>query len=321
MKQKIYAFLLVLGMLMLLPVRALAAGLLVPGGQLIALELRNDTVTVAAFDEVLGEQARSAGLRTGDVIEKIDGKAVSSAADVKEALETCGEKLPLTVLRGSRRQTLSMTPCETAQGKKLGIYLRQGIAGVGTVSFYDPESGKFGTLGHGVSDSGGRILDMTGGQAWDATILSVKKGAAGDPGQLRGNAGAATVGELYRNTPQGVFGSCSLPFPGDAIPTADYEEITAGPALIRCTVASGGVREYSVEILKIYPESYSDCRNFLLRITDPALISATGGIVQGMSGSPIIQDGKLVGAVTHVLVNDPTRGYGIYIENMLEAAK
>ena len=320
MKQKMFAFIIAVGMLVLLPVRTLAAGLLVPGGQLIALELRNDTVTVAAFDEALGENARAAGLRTGDIIESIDGREVSTAADVQAILADCGGTLRLTVLRGSRRHTISMTPCDTNQGKKLGIYLRQGIAGVGTVSFYDPGSGKFGTLGHGVSDSDGRILEMKAGQTWDARILSVKKGAAGDPGQLRGSAGGTAMGELYRNTPQGVFGTCPLPFPGEAIPTADYEEVTTGPAAIRCTVGSGGVQEYSVEILKIYPESHSDCRNFLLRITDPALLAATGGIVQGMSGSPIIQDGKLVGAVTHVLVNDPTRGYGIFIENMLDAA-
>ena len=320
MKQKITAFAFIFLLAVFLPVRAFAAGLLVPGGQLIALELQDDTVAVAAFDEELGQNAKSAGLRVGDVIEAINGQAVTCAQDVKDALSGCGQQVRLAIIRGKHHQTITLRPCQTGDGPKLGIYLRQGIAGVGTVSFYDPESRRFGTLGHGVSDSGGRILQMTGGQAWDAQILSVKKGAAGDPGQLRGSAGAHSIGTLYRNTAQGVFGTCTLPVPGDPLPTADYADVSTGPAAIRCTVGTGGVQEYSVEILKIYPENCSDSRNFLLRVTDPELLAATGGIVQGMSGSPIIQDGKLIGAVTHVLVNDPKTGYGIFIENMLEAA-
>ena len=146
-----------------------------------------------------------------------------------------------------------------------------------------------------------------------------EKGTSGTPGQLKGEAGQS-LGPLLKNTPQGVFGKSQIPFSGEALPTASYEDIHPGPAAIRSTVSSAGVREYSVEILKIYPQDRKDGRNFLLHITDPQLLQTTGGIVQGMSGSPIIQDGKLVGAVTHVLVNDPTRGYGIFIKNMLDAA-
>ena len=321
MKRKItaltIAFLLCAGF----PVRTLAAELLVPGGQLIALELRDNSVTVAAYDDALGENARKAGLQVGDVIQAIDDRAVSSAGDVQQALSHCGDHLTLTILRGSRRLHLRMTPCQTDAGPKLGVYLRQGVAGVGTITFFEPETNQFGTLGHGVCDSGGTLLQMTGGQARDASILSVKKGLCGSPGQLRGSAEAgAAIGSLYKNTPQGVFGRLDRPLPGEALPTADYSEIHTGPAVIRSTINDGGVQEYSVEILKIYPEDRSDSRNFLLRVTDPALLSATGGIVQGMSGSPIIQDGRLIGAVTHVLVNDPTTGYGIFIENMLDAA-
>ena len=202
----------------------------------------------------------------------------------------------------------------------MGVYLRQGISGIGTVTFYDPSTGQFGTLGHGVSDAAGSLLKMTGGNAYGADVISVKKGKSGDPGQLKGAAESPEIfGILQKNTPQGVFGTTPKGWEGSAIPTAEYEEITTGPANIRCQVEDD-VREYSVVILKIYPETRTDGRNFLIRITDPELLTCTGGIVQGMSGSPIIQDGKLVGAVTHVLVNDPTRGYGIYIENMLDAA-
>ena len=147
------------------------------------------------------------------------------------------------------------------------------------------------------------------------------KGRCGEPGQLKGSADpSGKCGILLRNTPQGVFGTTSRGWTGQAIPTAAYDEIKTGSAVIVSTVDGSGPREYSVEILKIYPEDRSDCRNLLLRVTDPKLLAATGGIVQGMPGSPIIQDGKLVGAVTHVLVNDPTTGYGIFIENMLDAA-
>ena len=203
----------------------------------------------------------------------------------------------------------------------MGVYLRQGISGIGTVTFYDPETGMFGTLGHGVSDATGSLLQMTQGNAYTANVVSVKRGKSGDPGQLKGSAESLAVfGSLLKNTPQGVFGMTHFGWEGEAIPTADYEEITAGPAFVRCQVKGEAVREYSVEILKCYPKTRTDGRNFLIKITDPALLECTGGIVQGLSGSPIIQGGKLVGAVTHVLVNDPTRGYGIFIENMLEAA-
>ena len=216
---------------------------------------------------------------------------------------------------------LLLTPKDTPEGKRLGLYLRHGIAGIGTVTWYDPETGRFGTLGHGVSNGKGELLPMTEGQAYEAEILSVKRGKCGDPGQLKGTADPERIiATLYRNTPQGVFGIAHTGWTGKVLPVADFEDVHTGSASIRSTIEGSSPQEYSVEIQKIYPEDRCDGRNFLLKVTDPALLKATGGIVQGMSGSPIIQDGKLVGAVTHVLVNDPTRGYGIFIENMLEAA-
>lgn len=297
------------------------AEMLVPVGKIIGLHLQNDTVTVAAYDDVFGEAARSAGLKIGDVIVEVNHFAVSCAEDVRNALEAGGVPVELTVRRGGKLDSLSLVPRQTENGPRMGVYLRQGISGIGTVTFYDPETGLFGTLGHGVSDAAGGVLQMTRGNAYEAGIVSVKKGKPGDPGQLKGSAEKTEVfGSLLCNTTQGVFGIAHRGWEGEAIPTAGYREITAGPARIRCQVAGDAVRDYSAEILKIYPETRTDGRNFLIRITDETLLSCTGGIVQGMSGSPIIQDGKLVGAVTHVLVNDPTRGYGIYIENMLDAA-
>ena len=304
-----------------LPLRANAARLLVPVGKVIGLQLQNDTLTVAAYDDIFGEAARRAGLKIGDEIVNINGCRVSCAEDVRSALSEAQLPVKLTVRRGNKLTSVDLVPKQTDNGPRMGVYLRQGISGIGTVTFYDPETGLFGTLGHGVSDAAGSLLQMTKGNAYEASVVSVKKGKAGDPGQLKGSAeGTAAFGTLLRNTPQGVFGTTRHGWQGTVVPTAEYGEILPGPARIRCQINGEAVQEYSAEILKIYPETRTDGRNFLLKITDADLLQCTGGIVQGMSGSPIIQDGKLVGAVTHVLVNDPTRGYGIFIENMLDAA-
>ena len=304
-----------------LPLQSRAAQMLVPVGKVIGLQLHNDTLTVAAYDDVFGDTARTAGLKIGDQIVDINGMEVSCVEDVRSALGSGDETVEVTVRRGSKLSSHSLLPRKTEDGPRMGVYLRQGISGIGTVTFFDPETGMFGTLGHGVSDAAGSLLQMTQGNAYTADVVSVKRGKAGDPGQLKGSAESMAVfGKLLKNTPQGVFGVTHFGWEGTAIPTADYGTITEGPAMIRCQVEGNTVREYSVDILKCYPQTRTDGRNFLLKITDPALLERTGGIVQGMSGSPIIQDGKLVGAVTHVLVNDPTRGYGIFIENMLNAA-
>ena len=307
--------------LFLMPVSAHAARFLIPGGQIVGLQLRSGSVTVAAFDDVLGANARESGLKIGDDILSVDGTAVTCVEDIRRALNQAGETVTLSVRRAGREKVLELEPCKTEEGPRLGIHLKQGINGIGTVTWYDPGKGTFGTLGHGVSGPKGELLQMTGGNAYDARVVAVKKGASGEPGLLKGSADAMGIcGDLIRNTPQGVFGISKTGWRGEPLPTAEFEEIRTGSAVIRSTVDSGGVQEYSVEILKIYPRDRQDGRNFLIHVTDPDLLSKTGGIVQGMSGSPILQDGKLVGAVTHVLVNDPTRGYGIFIENMLDAA-
>lgn len=306
----------------LLPLQTRAAELLIPVGKIIGLQLRNDTITVVAYDDVLGATARDAGLKIGDEIVKIGDVAIRCAEDIRNVLDnSSSEPITLTIRRDSKLNTIHLTPAQTSDGPRLGIYLRQGIAGIGTVTFYDPDTGKFGTLGHGVCDARGNLLQMTEGNAFEASILSVKKGKCGEPGQLKGSADSAIpCGTLLRNTPQGVFGITRQCWKGEAIPVAGYEEISIGNAAIRSTIRGSEAQDYSVEILKIYPESRSDGRNFLIRVTDARLLETTGGIVQGMSGSPICQNGKIVGAVTHVLVNDPTMGYGIFIGNMLDAA-
>ena len=307
--------------LLLFPINANAKEL-IPVGQVIGLQLQDNTVTVAAFDEAWGEAAKEAGLQVGDQILSIDGKAVHCSEDVRKALERSDGTVAVTVSRDGKEKKYQVTPQITQTGPKLGVYLRQGITGIGTVTYYDPETGNFGTLGHGVNGADGKLLKLTRGSAYNARVITVRKGKVGEPGQLMGSVESAQpIGTLTANTDRGVFGVTPTGWEGEAVDVAASSEIHTGGAVIRSTVNGNTVREYSVEILKIYPKSRQNGRNLLLQITDPALLEATGGIVQGMSGSPIIQDGKLIGAVTHVLVNDPTRGYGIFAENMLETAQ
>ena len=309
----------VLLLMLVLPLSAEAAKL-IPVGKLVGLQLRTEAITVAAFDDVLGAGAKEAGLQIGDRLLEINGKRIQEAAEVAKLLDGASQA-ELTIVRGSKKLTIQVPLQQTPEGQKLGIYLRQGISGIGTVTWYDPDSGTFGALGHGVSGNDGVILPMVDGSAFDAELGAVRRGVSGDPGQLRGETSPERLrGTLYKNTPQGVFGRTDRPWEGQCLETAQYEEIMIGDAAIRSTVCGGDPRDYSVEILKIYPKDRPDGRNFLIRVTDPELLKTTGGIIQGMSGSPIIQDGKLVGAVTHVLVNQPDTGYGIFIENMLDAA-
>lgn len=307
--------------LWLLPLEAMATRQLVPVGQVIALELRNQAVSVAAFDETLGSYAQQAGLQIGDEILTIDDQNIHCAEDVRRALEHSDGQITLRIMRNNQQQELCLLPQITTNGPRLGIYLRQGITGIGTVTFYDPDTGRFGSLGHGVNSPKGGLAEMTDGNIYPASVLSVKRGKCGEPGQLKGGVDCPqTLGTLDKNTHCGVFGHAEKAWEGTALDIASRDEIRPGKATIRSTVSGKQTRDYSVEILKVYPENKAEGRNMLIRVTDKDLLAATGGIVQGMSGSPIIQNGKLIGAVTHVLVNDPTTGYGIFIENMLDAA-
>ena len=317
--KKILSVFLILLLLTALPL-GVQAQTLIPGGELIGLSLADRAVTVAAFDKP-DSAAKKAGLQVGDTITHIDGKAIKNPGDIRTCLDRSKGSVTLDITRKGKPHSLCIQPAITQDGPRLGVFLKQGVTGVGTVTYYDPESGDFGALGHCVNDSAGKFLETTGGTAYAAGILDVRKGKVGKPGQLVGTMQPdQVVGQLDKNTKQGVFGRCETPAHGDILETAPASQVHTGDATIRSTVGNQGVQEYSVKILKIYPTDRSGGRNMLVKITDQRLLDTTGGIVQGMSGSPIIQDGKLIGAVTHVLVNDPTTGYGIFIENMLDAA-
>ncbi len=303
---------------------------LVPVGHTVGIKLFSEGVMVVDLaDEVRGETspAKSCGLKKGDMIEKVNGVSVSSTEHLQEYLQQeGGENLELTVNRGGKTLSLSTTAAQNDEGVYcLGAWIRDSMAGIGTVTFYDPETREFGALGHGIADVDTALLmPLSDGGIMDSRVKAVKRGEEGSPGELRGEFDLTKdAGVLSANTEAGVFGSVSAPSDiftaREAVPVASPEEVSAGKATILANVSGDTVAEYEVEISRVY-EGFPGNRNFLVTVTDPALLEVTGGIVQGMSGSPVLQNGKLVGAVTHVLVNDPTRGYGIFIENMLNAA-
>jgi len=270
----------------LFPGTVFGAEVLVPVGQVVGLELRDETVTVASFDETLGAKAKNAGVRVGDRILRLDGQAVRSAEDVRNILQKSDGRVEAVLIRDGKELKVSLEPEITSNGPKLGMYLRQGVTGIGTVTWYDPATGKFGTLGHGVNDSKGQLLELAAGSAYYARVMAVKKGQPGEPGQLMGALESRTpAGTLTKNTERGVFGVSRTGWAGRTVEVAEPEEVKTGDAVILSTVAGKEVREYSVEIVKIYSKAKASGRNLLLRVTDPDLLSATGGIVQGMGVS------------------------------------
>lgn len=289
---------------------------LCPGGEVFGVKIATDDVVICDV-----ESADSC-LRVGDRILSVDGVQVRAAADVMQAVRACDGTLSMTILRDGREHTLEVTPDGTDGNYRLGITLRDGTAGIGTVTFVDPETGIFGGLGHGICDAEtGEILSMREGIVTEVTLGGVKKGESGKPGELHGVLRNTATGVLFKNCACGVFGRLHpLKSTKDAIPVATRDEVHEGDATILSTVHSGEPCAFAITIRDIDYQS-DGTKSFTVEVTDPALIAMTGGIVRGMSGSPIIQDGKLIGAVTHVMVADPTEGYGIFIENMLNAAQ
>ncbi|MDR2359775.1 MAG: SpoIVB peptidase [Oscillospiraceae bacterium] len=298
---------------------------LIPGGAAVGLNIKSDGVMVIGLNSVSasGESpAKDAGIRSGDIITHIGSERVASAAEVRDVVARCGGgAISVQATRNGKSMQFQVIPAMNQSGNmELGVWLRDSIAGIGTITFINPVTGDFGALGHSIGDGvSDTPLPLNSGIITQAEIYSVVKGISGTPGQLRGDANTdAVIGSLTENTVSGVFGKIIGKYAaGSAIPAAERNEIKVGPATIYSNVSGTEVREYRIEITKVYPEGSE--RDMLILISDPNLIAATGGIVQGMSGSPIIQNGKLVGAVTHVLVGDPLRGYGVSIERMLAA--
>lgn len=294
------------------------------GGEAVGIRMELSGVIVAGTSAVETADgsvspAQDAGIEKGDLIVKLNGKEIAGAEDfTSAAAELDGSEISVTVERNGSRKTLKLRPAKGKDGTwRLGLWLRDGISGVGTLTFYDPETGVYGALGHGISDGdSGRIVPLDDGSIYRAEIVGVKPGERGKPGELCGESDEAyALGDIRINCGCGIFGVAEL----DKSEILETGAAAVGKASIRCTLSGCETTEYEIEIVRLFEQDGHSC--FQISVTDEALIAKTGGIVQGMSGSPVIQDGRLVGAVTHVFVNDPAAGYGISIGDMLSAAQ
>ena len=310
----------------------------VPGGTPFGIKMFTDGVMVVGTGDVdcegvLKNPAKDAGIRPGDIIMEMNGETTLTNRDVARIVEMSGgEPITVTISRDSYRQELLLTPAYNSadQAYRIGLWVRDSSAGIGTMTYYDPDSGVFGGLGHAICDVDTQdIMPLYEGEIVEAAITGVKKGKSGAPGELQGVfVSGDALGSLQANTEAGVFGSL-LRYPKISgsgedlgqVPIAFSYELQEGPATILTTIAGSAPQEYDIMIEKLVDSSSEPTRNMVIRITDPRLLEATGGIVQGMSGSPILQNGRLAGAVTHVFVGDPTKGYGIFVENMMETAE
>ncbi len=305
----------------------------VPGGIPFGIKMLSDGVLVTSLGSVensgkLHTPAKDAGIRASDVIVSIDGKEMQNNADVVSAVSKSRGKELEVVLKKSDGdcKTVQITPVlDSADNTyKIGVYVRDSSAGIGTVTYYDPETEIFGGLGHAVCDGEtGEILSLLKGEVVGAEIDSVTKSKAGMPGQLNGHfATIYNTGSILKNDETGVYGSLkNVKVMSESVEVALKQEIKTGRATILSTLSGFAPEEFEIEIEKISYNSERAVKNMVIRVTDPRLLDAAGGIVQGMSGSPILQNGKLVGAVTHVFVNDCTRGYAIFAENMLQSSE
>ena len=301
--------------------------MVVPGGTPFGIKMFTDGVMVVGKSDIkVGmnniNPSKEAGIKIGDMIIAVNGEEVSRVSDVKRPiLESDGSEISISVMRTGELMEFTLTPVRTEYDStfKAGIWVRDSSAGIGTLTYYDPITLAFAGLGHAVCDvDTGRVMPLSSGQIVDVNISGSNIGLSGRPGELKGSFNSSTqLGQLLINSEMGVFGILSESgLSQEPIPMAHRHEVRPGPATILSTISGNKPQKFDVVVEKVNYSDGSDTKNMVIRITDDRLLQATGGIVQGMSGSPIIQDGKLIGAVTHVFVNDPTRGYSIFAENM-----
>jgi len=299
----------------------------IPGGECIGINLKTRGLLVVGLESFRTDAGQNvspgmnAGIKKGDIIESVNGTDISRISSLQNIIISAEAPLKLEGSRNGKKLMWTAEPeIMNESGKKcLGIWLRESVAGVGTLTFFS--DGIFGALGHAIADvDTGSEVTESGGTVCPAAIIGIDKGEKGIPGALKGIFAGEEKGKIISNSPVGIFGT--MPYPSsDCTPVAlaSRKEIRPGKAQIISDIGNGK-KYYDAEIQKVFPAS-TDTKSMVIRITDKELIDKTGGIVQGMSGSPVVQNGKLVGAVTHVFVNDPTRGYGIFIENMLAEAE
>ena len=296
------------------------------GGEVFGIKLYTKGVIVISIDSVTvkdgsADPAVAAGLKCGDIITHINGVEATGSQQMTDAIEQSnGNQLELTVDRNGEILKLMLKPVMSVNGKyKAGLWVRDSSAGIGTTTFYDDSTGMFAGLGHGVCDvDTGKIMPLNNGEAVRARVNGFYKSSAGNPGELCGVFSDVVLGSLRVNHDMGVYGELLRPSGAKVIPVALESEIKLGKAQMITTIDDSGPQYYDIEITKIYPSSDLSGRNMIIKVTDPVLLEKTGGIVQGMSGSPIVQNSMLVGAVTHVFVNSPDQGYAIFAGRMID---
>ncbi|GER72435.1 SpoIVB peptidase [Weizmannia acidilactici] len=311
---------------------------MIPGGQSIGVKLKTLGVLVVGHHLVQTDKGKispgeQAGIQVGDMILEMGGKKIENMSDVAPIVQKVGEEgkaLPVVIKRDDRtiRTTIHPQKDKTEQNYKLGLYIRDSAAGIGTMTFIDPKTKKYGALGHVISDMDTKKpIVVENGRIVNSVVTSIEKGKNGSPGEkLARFSEEGQIGTITKNSPFGIFGKLngSLSSLGNGyakpIPIALSDQVKTGPAKILTVVDGKKVEAYSIKIVSTIPQKFPATKGMVIKITDPKLLKKTGGIVQGMSGSPIIQNGRLVGAVTHVFVNDPTSGYGVHIEWMLNEA-
>ncbi len=309
----------------------------IPGGQSIGVKLNTIGVLVVGHHQVTSEEGKvspgeSAGIQVGDIITEINGQKIEKMSDVAPFVQEAGQKqqpLKIMLTRESGKVETELMPQKEKgeENYKLGLYIRDSAAGIGTMTFYHPQSKKYGALGHVISDMDTKKpIVVDDGQIVKSTVTSIEKGSNGNPGEklARFSSDKEVIGNIKRNSPYGIFGELNRDIKNgimdEPLPIALSHQVKEGPAQILTVVDDDEVKLFDIEIVSTIPQKFPATKGMVIKVTDPELLGKTGGIVQGMSGSPIIQDGKLIGAVTHVFVNDPTSGYGVHLEWMLNEA-
>jgi len=307
----------------------------VPSGESIGVKIESKGILVVGLSTIIDingkkvSPAADSGFAVGDKILKINGINIENEQDIIEIInneENKGKKLKVSIERKGKPLELSIKPVQSNEDKlyKMGLWVRDNIAGVGTMTFYDLKTMEFAALGHGITDiDSGVLIDVDKGSIMKSKVISIQKAKKSAPGEIVGlfNESKGTYGFISKNTPFGIYGTLeknAIDKRRPSMPVALSTQVKEGPAKILTTVDNDKVEEFDIEIQKIFRQNSASSKSMIIKITDEKLIEKTGGIVQGMSGSPIIQNGMLVGAVTHVLINDPLKGYGIFAEWMLK---
>ena len=304
----------------------------IPVGKMAGIKLYTKGVLVVGMSEIKGEKPyENTNIQEGDIIININEEEIENTNELIECINNSnGHSLNITYITKGETKECDITPVKNEEGQyQIGLWVRDSAAGIGTVTFYEPETGSFVALGHGITDlDTSEIVDISTGELVNTKILSIVKGESGNPGKIQGTLkNDKSIGIIYKNTKMGIYGKVKeennlLPNYSNIMEVALRDEIKLGKATILCSVEnSDKIEEYEIEIEKKFTNNNYDNKSMMIKVTDERLIEKTGGIVQGMSGSPIIQNGKFVGAVTHVIVQSPTRGYAVFGDMLIKQMK